>query len=187
MNHIRLKILLFCLIGLSGNALADTIDNYQIHLRDKIVVRETGDKLLRLDESNKDDKLQINYNHCSPYHGDRRLFVKDAEGNVIWRQLYMENDTTYQMEVEVADWLSCGSERARPARLLYVEEGNKDSILLANLDVAYVKKAVVDMSVFEYEFSTPTKILISLCLASFAIVIVVMRVKAFRNRNKKTW
>ena len=184
----KICFLLLCLVTATGlRALADTVDNYQIHLRDKVVVREVGDKFLQLDESDRNETIRINYNHCVPYRGDRRLFVKDADGKILWQRLFTGNDGAYQMEVPVTDWLTCGDETSRPARLLYLEEGSTDSIRLAILQVEYVEKGQQDMSVFNHEFGMPVKILISTCLASFVVLIVVMRVKALRNgRNKKT-
>ena len=181
----KICFLLLCLVTATGlRALADTVDNYQIHLRDKVVVREVGDKFLQLDESDRNETIRINYNRCVPYRGDRRLFVKDVDGKILWQRLFTGNDGAYQMEVPVADWLSCGDETSRPARLLYLEEGATDSIRLAILQVDYVDKAQPDFAVYHHEFSMPVKIMLSGVLGAAAVLIVVMRVKALRNGRR---
>jgi regulator of extracellular matrix RemA (YlzA/DUF370 family) len=75
------------LTSFAMQAKADTIENYQIYLKDEIVIREsdyrnphsTPVKFLALDQTNFNDFISVNYSHCTAGAGNRKIIIKDKD------------------------------------------------------------------------------------------------------------
>lgn len=86
-KHIILALAFFCC---AFSTKADTVDNYQIHIRKKLVLNESGYgsfikkvNLLVLKKQNLKDSLSITFNHCTWGSTERRIKLLDSAKNII--------------------------------------------------------------------------------------------------------
>ncbi|WP_276483360.1 hypothetical protein [Paraflavitalea pollutisoli] len=87
---VRLLLVGLLLIGTSMTVKADTVDNYQIYLRDSLVGNEQDRGGVVLRAAHIDDTLKIIYIHCGMYYGERKLVLKDDHGKVVLQVVYPE-------------------------------------------------------------------------------------------------
>ena len=123
----RLLCLSLVLFGCRIQAKADTTDNYQIYLNNKIVIRESDYnnplsstiKFLILDSTTYNDTIKINYSHCTSGALNRKIIIKDTSGKIIFNRDFPNKNEEVFMIIPVKDILGTQSVKSNSTLTMY--------------------------------------------------------------------
>lgn len=97
------------LTGLALPAKADTTDNFQVYLKNELVLRESdygpevsSQKYLVLGASNIHDTIFVNYNHCAAGASDRKIVIWHGD-DILFSRSYADKDAASLMAIPVKD------------------------------------------------------------------------------------
>jgi len=112
MKHIRrLLTIIIPLVLWTFQTKADTTDNYQIYLKNKIAITErdynnilsSTIKSLDLSILNYSDTIKIKYSHCSPAITNRIITITDASNKVVFARSFPNYTVDNIMALPVKD------------------------------------------------------------------------------------
>jgi len=123
---------------LSANA--DTVDNFQIKIRNKLLLNESGlgsalpnIKLLILKQSDRNEILTVTYYHCTGGVENRKLILKDSAGTVVYVWNFHPESSRAKMGIPISQIIALIRDRSLFS-LSYSDSFSKDEINLSLLE-----------------------------------------------------
>lgn len=113
------------------------LDSFEIYLNNRLLVRQTVDKPLslenlQLDKSNVNDRLVIRYSQCTAPNKigkGRKIVIKDANGAVVKEWKFADTDDM-GMSIPVKELLELEKKNGKaPLNLVYTAEGHTNQKL----------------------------------------------------------
>jgi hypothetical protein len=142
MNRIILhSIFISLIIGCALTARADTIDNFQVYLKGKIMLRESDIrpgapyKFLVLTQSHINDTIFVNYSHCSPAVSGRKIVIWHGE-DILFSRSYPDQKDGTLMAVpikDVAGAYNMPDSNGSMVMFYYDKDLSADGVVLANI------------------------------------------------------
>jgi hypothetical protein len=141
MKQIQKTLLLFLLLASTLSANADTVDNFQIKIRNKLLLNESGfgsalptRNLLILKQSDRDDILTITYSHCTRGVDNRKIILKDSSGTVLYVWSFHPESTRPEMGIPISNIIDLIRDRSFFS-LFYSDSLSKEEIFLSLLEI----------------------------------------------------
>jgi hypothetical protein len=98
------------IVGYSQTVKADTIDNFQVYIRQKLILTEKSFSplssklaLLELGRTNYRDTIEIHFTHCTAKASNRIIMLKDDKGNIIMKWNFADRDLIETMKIPILD------------------------------------------------------------------------------------
>lgn len=130
------------LIGLFLPAKADTVSNFQVYLRNEIVLRESDYrpevsslKFLTLGPANAHDTIFVNYSHCTAGASARKIVIWNGE-DILFSRSYPDKEVAALMAIPVKDIANLYNRLANNSPVViryYDDQVPPDGVILANM------------------------------------------------------
>ncbi|MFT3980844.1 MAG: hypothetical protein QM687_10275 [Ferruginibacter sp.] len=103
-------IIIVLLLGLHLSCKADTIDNYQLYIKGKLLLNNSGygsaskeRLILSIASSQENDSIILFYHHCTTGSGKRKARLVNASGEAIKQWSFADEAQSSGMPIPVAD------------------------------------------------------------------------------------
>lgn len=175
------SIVMNVLLGLSAKA--DTIDNFQVYLKNEIVLRESDYntptaswKVLTLDSSNINDTFLINYDHCAGSVAGRKIVIWNGE-DILFSRSFPDYTVPF-MAIPLQELTGLYNIPGNTLEMRYYDDQvQDDGVLLAAMRV---DRSITSRTVKQEQKDQPV-----LEWAVAAIMILVLLFLVFRKMTKK--
>jgi len=175
----------FVIVGHSQTAKADTVDNFQVYIGQKLILTEKSfnplsSKLasLALDSTNYRDTIVINFNHCTAGASHRIVMLKDIEGNVIRKWSFPDKELIDAMKIPILDIYDNVDDKLKDFLSLHYYD---NQLSLSGILIAAV--SLDDLSIIKKK---PTKKIIENYIIFWAGGLVVVAIVALFIKRRRS-